>query len=110
SGAIARHADEVYQALPVRFQGRPADPQRLAEFVFTSVVSTEGTRRPRARQELEEESREAAVTRDLIDHLVGERLLTIRSDPNNLTVPQVDLAHEVLLDRWHRLKEWLAQD
>jgi hypothetical protein len=111
SGAIARHADEMFQALPVRFQGRPGDSQRLAEFVFTSVVSTEGTRRPRARQELEEESGDnAAVTRDLIDHLVGERLLTIRNDPKDLSRGLVDIAHESLIKRWGKLQEWLNSD
>ncbi len=111
SGAIARHADDVYERLPIAFQGRHPDPQRLAEFVFTSVVSTDRTRRPRPRGELEDESGEyAAVTRNLIEHLVGERLLTIRSDPNHLSSSLVDIAHETLITRWGRLREWLDTD
>ena len=50
------------------------------------------------------------LARRVIDHLVGERLLTIRSDPNNLAVTQVDIAHEILIDRWTTLKDWLDQD
>jgi hypothetical protein len=109
-GAIAQHADDVYQALPLKFKGRHPDPQRLAEFIFTSVVSTGKTRRPRVREELEEESGDPAVTRDLIDHLVGERLLTIRSDSNDLSRSQVDIAHEVLIVRWDKLRDWLNND
>src|SRR5262249_61935449 len=44
------------------------------------------------------------------DYLVGERLLTIRSDPNNLTLAQVEIAHEILIERWDRLRTWLSQD
>jgi WD40 repeat protein len=48
--------------------------------------------------------------RAVIDYFVGERLLTIRSDPNDLKETQVDLAHEVLIKRWGRLRAWLDQD
>jgi hypothetical protein len=109
AGATTRHAEEVYQALPVTFKGRHADPQRLAEFIFTSLVTAGGTRRPRLRVELEEETGNAAA-RELIDHLVGERLLTVRSDPNDLSRSQVDIAHEVLISRWERLRAWLASN
>ncbi len=51
-GAIAQHARVVYERLPLKFSDRRPDSQRLAEFIFTSVVSTAGTRRPRVRAEL----------------------------------------------------------
>ncbi len=59
---------------------------------------------------MEEESGDPVVTRDLIDHLVGERLLTIRSDSSDLGRGQVDIAHEVLIKRWVKLQEWLTSD
>jgi hypothetical protein len=108
-GAIAQHAEEVYQSLAtIRELGR--DPQRLAEQIFTSVISSQGTRRPRARDELEAETHDQAHARRVIDHLVGERLLTIRSDYKNPSMGQVDITHEILIDRWVRLKGWLDQD
>ncbi len=107
AGAITGHADEVYQSLPASVG--PA-AQALSEHIITGVVSARGTRRPRPRGDLENESGNPAEARKVIDHLVGERLLTIRSDPNNLVVSQVDIAHEVLIDRWERLKKWLSED
>jgi WD40 repeat protein len=110
-GAIARHAQEVYRFLPELFPGLGQDAQKLAEELFTSLVSpTYRTRTPCRRKEIEERSGRADAMRALIDHLVGERLLTIRSDPNDLKETQVDLAHEVLIKRWGLLREWLDHD
>jgi WD40 repeat protein len=105
-GAVAQHADEVYQNLPLQ-PNLGLEPQALAEKIFTGVVSSSGTRRPRRRAELEEETGKAAEAKELIDHLVGERLLTVRSDPSNLSSSLVDLAHEVLISTWEQLKGWL---
>ena len=53
-GAIARHAEEVYQSLAVRREFG-TDAQQVAERIFTGVISSRGTRRPRLRNDLEEE-------------------------------------------------------
>jgi formylglycine-generating enzyme required for sulfatase activity len=108
-GAIAGHAEEAYQLLPASLQFG-AESQSLAERIFTGLINSQGTRRPRPRGDLETESGNSALARRVIDHLVGERLLTIRSEPNNPAMAQVDIAHEVLINRWDRLKGWLAQD
>ena len=112
-GAIAQHAEEVYQWLAARPE-LGTDAQHLAERAFTGVISSRGNRRPRPRNDLEDElasetgDRERA--RRVLDALVGERLLTIRSNPDNLAESQVDIAHEVLIDRWDRLSKWLTED
>jgi formylglycine-generating enzyme required for sulfatase activity len=108
-GAIAQHAEEVYQHLPANPK-LGSGARRVAEQIITGLISSQGTRRPRQRGDLEAETGNPEVARRIIDHLVGERLLTLRSDPNDFTAPQVDLTHEVLIDRWQRLKEWLGQD
>jgi WD40 repeat protein len=108
-GAIAQYADEVYNSLPAN-PAYGAESQAVAERIFTGLISSEGTRRPRPRGDLETESGNPAQARRLIEHLVGERLLTIRSEPDNLALAHVDIAHEVLINRWDRLKAWLAQD
>src|SRR5262249_32248771 len=88
-GAIAGHAEEVYHALPTRGE-LGADSPKLAERIFKGLVGAGNTRRPRARADLETETGAAAAAHKVIDYLVGERLLTIRSDPNNLTLAQVE--------------------
>jgi hypothetical protein len=108
-GAVARHAEEVYQALPAACPDLGAGAQEAAERSFTGLVSARGTRRPRRREELQREAGLEGAAGRVIDHLVGERLLAVRSDPNNLAVAHVDLAHEVLLAHWARLKGWLSE-
>jgi WD40 repeat protein len=108
-GAIAQHAEDVYSSLPTHAELGP-EGQRLAERLILGLVSARRTRRPRPRAELEHEAGPAEAARRVLDHLVGERLLTVRSDRDNLAEAQVDLAHEVLIDRWERLAGWLAQD
>jgi hypothetical protein len=66
---------------------------------------------PERRQEpLATETGDREDARRVLDHLIGERLLTIRSNPDNLAEVQVDIAHEVLIDRWERLATWLTED
>ena len=112
-GAIARHADEVFASLPGRAGfADERDVQHVAELLFTGVVSSRGathTRRPRVRPDLEIETGNANLASRLIDVLVGERLLTIRSDATDLSRVRIDVAHEVLIE-WPKLKGWLQAD
>lgn len=105
--AIAQHAEAVYQASTATLGvGGRAE----AEHVFTGLVSDRGTRQPRPRAGLEAESANPDLARAVIDYLVGERLLTVRTDPTNPAVPLVDLAHEAVIRHWDRLRGWLAED
>jgi WD40 repeat protein len=106
-GAIVKHAEGIYGRLPVKF-GPSA--QTIARVIFTNLVSAGGTRRPRSRDELEALTGVKDLTRDIINYLVGERLLAIRSNPDNLSVSHVDLIHEVLIKRWKRFSRWLTTD
>jgi WD40 repeat protein/energy-coupling factor transporter ATP-binding protein EcfA2 len=109
AGAIGQYAEDVFLALSARFG---PDSSAVAEALFKGVVSSQGTRRPRSRHDLEEEVEptKQALARGILDHLVGERILTIRSSADKPGEALVDLAHEVLTSRWQRLKDWLAQD
>jgi WD40 repeat protein len=108
-GAIAERAEEVYEDLPKHPELGP-DSQQLAERIIRELITPDGTRRPRPRADLEAATGTPGHARAVIDHLVGERLLTIRSDADNLAEARVDLAHEVLIARWERLRKWLAAD
>jgi hypothetical protein len=109
AGAIAQHAEDVYARLPSAFPG-VARIQKLAEYVFTRLVTSQGTRRPRPRHDLEVSTGRPDDARRLIDYLVGERLLTIRGAPDDLGRTQVEIAHEVLIEGWPALRKWLTGD
>src|SRR5262245_4226766 len=107
--AIAQHAEAVFQAsgtaTDVGTQGR-----ELAEQVITALVSAQGTRQPRIREALQAETGNPEGARTIVDYLVGERLLTVRSDPEDMAKSLVDLSHEALIQNWDRLRGWLAED
>jgi hypothetical protein len=108
-GAIARHANRVYELLP-QSSGLGNQAQQLAQQVFTGIVDPRGTRRPQPRRGLENSTGNPTAARKVVDVLVGERLLTLRTDPADANASQVDLAHEVLVERWQTLRTWLAED
>src|SRR5262249_12342054 len=108
-GAVVRHAEDVYQFLadhPTIGAGGPL----LAEGILTGLVGSRQTRRPRRRDEIQVETGDPAGAERVIDFLVGERLLTLHSDPEEPAVALVSLAHEVLITQWKRLQVWLGQD
>lgn len=107
--AIAQHAEATYLATPTA-TGLGAGARAIAEQVITSLISTRGTRQPRPRAALEAETGKPDAARAVIDYLVGERLLTVRSDPADLTASLVDLSHEAVIRHWDRLRGWLAED
>ncbi len=107
--AIAQHAEAVFQAAPTATEiGAAARP--LAEQLITALVSARGTRQPRSREALQAESGQPDAARAVVDYLVGERLLTVRGDPEDLNKSLVDLSHEALIQNWDRLRGWLAED
>jgi WD40 repeat protein len=107
--AIAQHAEAVFQASATATEFGPLG-RTLAEQVITALVSTLGTRQPRVRDALQAETGHAEQARVVVDYLVGERLLTIRTDQEDITKSLVDLAHEALIQNWDRLRGWLAED
>ncbi|MGM1063000.1 nSTAND1 domain-containing NTPase [Saccharothrix sp. Mg75] len=90
--SIARSAEAVYQALP------EAD-REVAKRVFLRLIAVgEGT-----------EDTKRRVPRDEVDHpgvlsaLADARLVVLDSGT-------VELAHEALIHRWPRLRDWIVED
>jgi WD40 repeat protein/tetratricopeptide (TPR) repeat protein len=121
AGAVTRHADDVYQEMPRVLRPKldqadprhEVDPQLVARRVLTGLVKLLGpkyTRRSRRRDELETATGYPAVARLVIDHLIAERLLTVRGDPGALDAAHLDLAHEVLIKEWGALNTWIKED
>jgi hypothetical protein len=107
--AIAQHAEAVFQASSTA-TGAGAAGRALTEQIITALVSTRGTRQPRARDALQAETGNPEAARAVVDYLVGERLLTVRTDPEDMSKSLVDLSHEALIHNWDRLRGWLAED
>jgi WD40 repeat protein len=107
-GAIAQHAENVYRSLPAHPDFGP-QAQKVAEHLIVGLVRSH-RRRPRRREDLLREAGDADTARRVLDHLIGERLLTVRSGPDSLAEAQIDLAHEVLIEGWQRLAGWLTED
>lgn len=108
-GAIAHHADEVYNDLSNHSE-LGATPQRLMEEIMKGVVSAHGTNRPRRRSDLEAEPEDREHAPRMIEYLVGERLLIVRASPTRADDARIELAHEILVVKWALLKDWLTQD
>ena len=104
-GAIASRAELLYRDLD--------DDERAAVrriFERLAVVGAEGepTRRRATRAELSGLSGDVSVDA-VVDRWAQARLLTLDRHPQT-RVPTVELAHEALLRRWPRLREWIAED
>ena len=106
SGSVARYASDVYSSLSLDKNLGP-EAQEIARKIFMGVVTSRGLRRPRIRVELEAETGNSDLAHKVIDRLVGDRLLAVRSDPQNFSNAMVDLSHEVLVKSWDQLKGWL---
>ncbi len=109
-GALARRADETYFALS-------PDEQAGARQLFLRLVTLgEGIADTRRRVRLAEVSQLGAAGGSLPAGTVGAvleqfgqaRLLVFDRDPLTRE-PTVEVAHEALLRRWDRLRDWLAE-
>jgi WD40 repeat protein len=104
-GALARRADEVFNALP------EAARKSLAR-VFRELVAVgegEGERPTRKPASLDAfgKAGESAPPRQLVDAFIDARLLTAKEGKGAAVV---EVTHEALLSRWQPLVEWLAHD
>jgi formylglycine-generating enzyme required for sulfatase activity len=97
SGALARHADGVVEALP-------AEQRRAARAVLLRLVTDDGTRARRGAEELcgGDVRYQAAL-----EALVRGRLLVAREAAEGSTF---EVAHEALLRGWATLAGWLAEE
>jgi formylglycine-generating enzyme required for sulfatase activity len=97
SGALARHADGVVDALP-------AEQQRAARALLLRLVTDDGTR---ARRSADELCGEDTRYRAALEALVRGRLLVARDTQEGSTF---EMAHEALLHGWSTLARWLAEE
>ena len=110
AGAIAQHAEDVYRTLPARFGGDERRIQRIARDLLMHLVGRSGTRTPRPQTELLASDSDHELCQRVLDALVGERIVTVRSPVDRPDQYVVDLIHEVLIARWPRLARWAQQD
>jgi len=100
AGAIAARADSVYDALDATEQ---REARRLFSRLVTPGAGAEDTRRRARRGEL------PASANAIADEFVRHRLLVADHDPATRE-PTLDIAHEALLARWPRLRQWIDED
>ncbi len=103
-GALAKRAEEVYR----RFSEAG---QNMARQMFLRLVTLgegqEDTRRRILQTELLTLG-DRDVVEDVIDRFGRYRLLTFDRDDATRS-PTVEVAHEALIRRWERLREWLTE-
>ena len=105
-GALAKHAEATYAALP------SDDYRRLARVLFLRLIDPgqteqDTTRRRAALSELLlPDTHEAARLREVADTFVSARLLTT-NEVAGTTV--IEVSHEALIREWMRLAYWLDE-
>ncbi len=105
-GAVARRADDVYEAFDEQDRGR-------ARRLFTSLVTIDpdgtATRRRVRRADLEVPSSDPTAMRRVIDAFGDARLLAFDRD-RTTREPTVDVAHESLVTSWPRFAMWVHDE
>jgi DNA-binding SARP family transcriptional activator len=102
TGALARRADDLWQAADQR-------EQLAIRHVFGRLVSLgEGTEDTRRRARCAELGDDAATTA-VLERFGGARLVTFDRDPATRE-PTAEIAHEALIREWPRLRDWLDDD
>jgi WD40 repeat protein/serine/threonine protein kinase len=97
-GALGQHAESTLDALG-------AAEQLAVRDTFRHLVTAEGTRAVLAVAELRQILGERADA--VIDKLVAARLVVIDEGEGE---PQIEIAHEALIDAWPRLQGWIRED
>ncbi len=100
-GALARRADELYQAL--NESGKQAARQLFLRLV-TPGEGSEDTRRRVQQSEIPG----GDASQNVIERFGKYRLLTFDRDPAT-RVPTIEVAHEALIRQWGRLRGWIDE-
>ena len=96
-GALARHADDVLASMDQA--GRVAVHRLLSR-----MVTLEGTR---ARKTTEQLSAGAEPMKSALEALVSGRIVVALETPEG---PAYEIAHEVLVQQWQTLAQWLSEN
>jgi hypothetical protein len=105
-GALARHAEAIYDSLPTE------DHKRLTQALFLRLIDPgateqDTTRRRAAFSELSlVDKAETAVLHEVADIFITARLLTANEVGGTKTI---EVSHEALIREWARLTEWVRE-
>ncbi|HZR42431.1 MAG TPA: protein kinase [Ktedonobacteraceae bacterium] len=105
-GALSRHAESTYQALPSQ------EHQRLARTLFSRLLQfgsqvQEPTRRRANLSEFTlENAEQSQKLREVIDAFIAARLLIVNQF---LATSTLEISHEALIREWPRLANWLQE-
>ncbi len=106
-GSLARHAEATLERI-----GRERVP--VVRELFRNLVTAQGTRATRDRQELLSVFQGAAgdAAGGVLDALIDARLLSSYEEPGpgGESLTRIEMVHESLLTGWPRLVRWWAQD
>jgi len=109
-GAARQYADTVFEFCSA--EQKAAAPTLFVQLVNVATGGEVGdTRRPVSREELlggDYADRQQFQT--LVDRLVDKRLLVRGEDPGRGGSVTIELAHEILIQAWERLKVWVDEN
>ena len=105
-GALSKHAEETYQALPSDAH-RQAARDIFLRLIEPGTTEQDTTRRRADRSEFERaDPIQAQQMRETLEAFIGARLLTTNQVGGKTTV---EVSHEALIREWKRLAEWLHE-
>ncbi|HLI87150.1 MAG TPA: protein kinase [Ktedonobacteraceae bacterium] len=105
-GALARHAENTYAALPSE------EHRRLTRALFARLIQPAATGQEPMRRRADllefslENEEQTRLLRGVIDAFVAARLLTVNQDASGATL---EVSHEALLREWPRLADWTRE-
>jgi hypothetical protein len=103
AGVLVAHADQVVDGLPGEAE------REIAHGLLCDLVGADGSRRPRTRGELLQRFDRDGPAQRVLEHLQAGRLVRgTATDPD--AGDGIELAHEMLLTRWPRLRSWLSRE
>jgi WD40 repeat protein/predicted negative regulator of RcsB-dependent stress response/energy-coupling factor transporter ATP-binding protein EcfA2 len=107
-GTLQKQADQVYSSLS-------EEHKLAAKRIFLELTqlgeATEDTRRQVPKQDLINDERSKELVEQVILQLANARLLvTSQGEKNGTKLTVVDIAHEVLIRQWQRLRQWLTDN
>lgn len=100
-GALASHAEDMMKEMTQH-------EQKLVRDAFRRLVTSEGTRAVMKRSELYQILGGENQAQEVLEKLVGSRLLTALEGEDG--IEQIEVVHEALLSAWPRLVKWRQDD
>jgi WD40 repeat protein len=105
AAAIAAKADSTLAELS-------AEQRAVARRIFLRLVQFgEGRADTRRQQTVTElaSSGDAVLFKATLEHLAGNRLLTLSGEDKEDSAVKADISHEALITGWHALHDWITQ-